>query len=252
MQSIPGCSSSTASMWQALTGLVFGANKEEKKRSAMLNLQKALQDVQRIEVNLEKEIMALSQRARALNREGMSARTKGEMRSLLSNAKQRRGALSVARKQRQGLQNQQCALDSCEINSMVLSSMKQTSGVLRDLGMDSKLEEIDETIMDLQEYTSKASEMSAALGEASVGAEDDDDMLRFELDLLLGEDPCSISLPLPNKNTINSMSEKNMDLQPQATSDMQTKVSVSENLSTEVEESASENKRSPDVAVAGQ
>ena len=237
--------------------MVFGTNKEEKKRSAMLNLQKALQDVQRIEVGLEKEIIVLSQRARALNREGMSARTKSELRSLLSNAKQRRSALSVARKQRQGLQNQQCALDSCEINSMVLSSMKQTSGVLRDLGMDSKLEEIDETIMDLQDYTAKASEMSAALGEVSMGAEDDDDMLRFELDLLLGDDPCSVSVPVPNKDMHNSMSEQVADLQqvqpaePQANSDPPITAPACNDSTAESEALASKREASPDVAVAG-
>ena len=108
---------------------------------------------------------------------------------LLLSSRAKRQSLQNMQRKRAALEKHQEALLSCDLNEKVLTSMKQTSGVLKDIGMDKQLAEVDETIIDLQENTAALGDMTRALGESFGGdVEDDEAALQDELNALLEDE----------------------------------------------------------------
>ena len=124
--------------------------------------------------------------------------------------------------------------------------MKKTSGVLKDIGMEAQLQDLDETILDLQEGTQNASMISSSLGENIGGVDADDEALQEELNALLEEEYYPVPLQAPV--TKNKLSDKpEAVVKPQAvveeTPDLagtDKSTVVGENASTAAEEDAGE------------
>ena len=122
--------------------------------------------------------------------------------------------------------------------------MKKTSGVLKDIGMEAQLQDLDETILDLQEGTQNASMISSSLGENIGGVDADDEALQEELNALLQDEYCPTPLQAPvTKNKLSDKTEA--AVKPQAvvveTPDLastEESTVVGENASTAPEEDA--------------
>lgn len=134
---------------------------------------------------LKDDISRIALKVKESQRSAMHSTTK----QLLLSSRAKRQSLQNMQRKRAALEKHQEALLSCDLNEKVLTSMKQTSGVLKDIGMDKQLAEVDETIMDLQENTAALGDMTRALGESFGGdVEDDEAALQDELNALLEDE----------------------------------------------------------------
>ena len=61
------------------------------------------------------------------------------------------------------LEQQHEALSSMELNEQVISSFKNTSSALKSLGLDTKINDIEDTMMQLQEGSEDFSAINATL-----------------------------------------------------------------------------------------
>ena len=182
---ISQCSAQTASVWLYLNELFRRKNSIDKTREAQISLRTSIADVTTAEQALKEDLSRIARQVKESQKNAMHTHTK----QLLLSSRAKRQSMHDMQRKRAVLEKHQEALLSCDLNEKVLASMKQTSGVLKDIGMDKQLAEVDETIMDLQENTAAVGDLSRALGE-SFGLDHDDDeaALQDELNALLDDE----------------------------------------------------------------
>lgn len=147
-----------------------------------MGIENALVDCEMAEEGMLEDLRKISAQVKQIPAGKMSA----QMKSLLTKSRAKRRALHSMQGQKQHLQRQQEALASCELNEKVINTMKTTSGLLKDIGMESQLALVDETMMDMQENMQNANTITSAL--AFDNEENNDDDLSEELRVLMDDD----------------------------------------------------------------
>ena len=116
--------------------------------------------------------------------------------SLLQQSRAKRQQASLVARKKKAIQQHLDALQASELNEQVLSSVQETASVLKNMGLDKAVDEMDSAMADLQDSAVDIGTMQDALATslALPGAPDDDD-LQAELDMLLSDD--TVLAPLP-------------------------------------------------------
>ena len=78
-------------------------------------------------------------------------------------------------------------LKNSDLNEQVLSSVKETSVVLKNMGLDKSLSDMDDMVADLQEAHTDLNALQEGLSESFTSTPNDADIER-ELELLLSDD----------------------------------------------------------------
>ena len=186
------CSGATAGMWQYLLRLLYRKPHHiDKSREAALMIRSAISDLEMTEEQLKQDLKNISLQVKASQSKNMT----GNVKNLLLSSRSKRKTLLGMQAKRQNLMRQSDMLDSCELNTKVMNSLKQTSSVLKDIGLSQHLATVDETMMDLQEETNNLGDITSALSQ-SIAADDlDETDLQNELDALMNDDFESDILP---------------------------------------------------------
>ena len=211
---MPGCSLSPnhviANMWMKLMKMIRSPAHDETTKKARFDIKTALQNIDISQSELRADILSIAGEVKR----SQSAHVNTAITSLLVQSRSKRQRLAVLEKHRMNLQSQFDALESLELNEKVMSSVRQTSSVLKSMGLDAKLEQIDETMDDLTESSYTISSITDALGQNIGSASNfDDSSLESELEILLSDnaDPTSTKVfltpPPAAKKTTESISD---------------------------------------------
>ena len=185
---------SLASAWVYLMTLVRGPSMQDAKRKARLHADQTIATLQEHETELQNELRTLANAARQAQKQVASQ----SLRAVLGKSKATRQQLTLLVKKRQALQNHLDTLKNSELNEQVLSSVKQTSSVLKTMGLEQSLSDMDAVVADMQDAQSDLSALQEGLSEGFNGQSDEDD-LDLELEMLLSDSDAT--LPIPTART---------------------------------------------------
>lgn len=170
--------------WLYVLGRVVGRKPEDEMRRATMLLNSSIQATSSIETTINSELHDLASKVRSMNARHMKA----DLNSVLMASRHKRLKLQQTTKKRLALERHLETLHGTLLNQQVMSSVKQTSDVLKAMGLEKELEQIDSLNLDLDETLSDARAIQSGLAER-VGEDHDDDIdLAEEMSLLLEED----------------------------------------------------------------
>ena len=220
------CTESSASIWQWLFTLLYRKHPLDQTREAKFVLQNAVSECDEAEKKITSDLKSIAKRVK----EAQGAKNiSNQTRSLLLNSRQKRKTLQIIQKKRIALQQQQETLESCELNEKVIKSMKQSSAVLKDAGLEQQMRGVDETMMDMQENMDMANQITNVLSDAlSTDTEWNDDDMEKEFSILMEEDyyqPVDVPV-LQNKMTPSFVQE---DTEPPQIEPVQTEAVENQN-----------------------
>jgi len=152
------------------------------RKVAMCGLRRSIEDVSRMELTTSQAMIAIASEVKCTG-----SRNKNVLRELLMRSRTNRNKLSVIIKKRQSLQQHLDTLETSELNQQVLSSVRQTSDVLKSMGLEQKMESVDELMMDMAESHEDVRSIQNGLSTSFSGEIEQND-LDEELALLLGDD----------------------------------------------------------------
>lgn len=181
---------SLASAWVYMMTLVRGPSMQDAKRKARLHADKTIVTLQEHETELQNELRTLANAARQAQKQVASQ----SLRAVLAKSKATRQQLTLLVKKRQALQNHLDTLKNSELNEQVLSSVKQTSSVLKTMGLEQSLSDMDAVVADMQDAQSDLSALQEGLSEGFSGQGDEDD-LDQELEMLLSDSDATLPMP---------------------------------------------------------
>lgn len=163
-----------------------------QRRHAMCSLRESIDEVQRCESDTSAVLRNI-----ALEVKSAKSKGKGAMRDLLTNSRAQRQKLQVISRKRVSLQQHLETLETSELNQQVITSVKETSDVLKNMGLAQNVESVDELMLDMAESQDDVRQIQTGL---AAGHDDDADAaeLDAELALLLGEDGDSAAPPHNN------------------------------------------------------
>lgn len=165
--------------------------RDEQRKQAKYQMTNTIEEMKVSEEELRSDLRAIALEVKR----SRNAQMKSDLNQLLRTSKSKRERLAMLGRQRQTLEQHCEALSSVELNEKVMSSVKNTSTVLKSLGLSQQVGELDETMLDLQESSQEVHDMNEALGQSMGLSNTSDDDLEAELDLLMnGEDPCATVL----------------------------------------------------------
>ena len=241
-----------ASAWVYLMSLLRGPSMLDAKRKARLQADRTIQTIQEHEAELQNELRALALTARQAQKQAASQ----NLRATLAKSKATRQQLTMLVKKRQALQNHLDTLKNSELNEQVLSSVKQTSTVLKNMGLEQSLSDMDAIAADMQEAQSDLHLLQEGLSDGFSVQTDEDD-LESELELLLSDTDAAMpilsvkpqAIPVPSnsmhssttthnkvQNKSSRIKNKNSSLTPIAEGEN----NISENTAEHAEEHAEE------------
>ena len=201
-----------ASAWVYVMSLVRGPSMIDAKRKARLHADQTIKTILEHETELQNELRALASTARQAQKQAAAQ----HLRSTLAKSKATRQQLTLLVKKRQALQTHLDTLKNSELNEQVLSSVKQTSNVLKTMGLEQSLSDMDAVVADMQDAQSDLNALQEGLSEG-LGASTDEDDLELELEMLLSDSEATMpilstkvhAMPVPS----NSMhADKNTSL----------------------------------------
>lgn len=176
------CTEASSSLWLNIMRLLRAKHPKDKSREAKLGIENAIEECESAEERILEEIRHISHKVKQIP----AGKINQQMKNLLTKSRAKRSALHSMQHQKQHLQRQQEALASCELNEKVINTMKSTSGFLKDIGMESQLAIVDETMMDMQENMQNANSITSALAFDSEDHNEND--LSDELQALMNDD----------------------------------------------------------------
>ena len=209
------CSDSTANMWLQIIRIFKRKHPLDKSREAKLALETAYAECVEVEDKIVSELNEIALEIKQSHPRNLTSKTK----QLLLSSRSKRKALQNMQNHKMHLQRQQETLQSCELNEKVISSMKQTSGILKDIGLDDKLAQVDDAMYDVRESMETANQITSALGTTEY--DNDDDLLSAELAAIMDDTyldaPIEISKKVVNDpaKSKNSMEEYEKQEEPQ-------------------------------------
>jgi len=195
---------------------VRGPSMIDAKRKARLHADQTIKTLQEHETELQNELRALATTARQAQKQAAAQ----HLRSTLAKSKATRQQLTLLVKKRQALQAHLDTLKNSELNEQVLSSVKQTSSVLKTMGLEQSLSDMDAVVADMQDAQSDLNALQEGLSEG-LGATTDEDELELELEMLLSDSEAAMpmlstkvhAMPVPS----NSMHANNASHAPEKT-----------------------------------
>lgn len=173
---------------------------QDERRKAMISLTDSISEVGRHEDDTRQSLRNIAEKVKATNKAH-----KAPLRELLLSSKTQRNKLSLVVKKRASLQQHLETLQTSELNQQVLVSVQQTSQVLKSMGLDQKIDNVEELMMDLAESHDDVRNIQNGLG-TSYGEDPDNDELEAELALLISED-VELDQPIQNNSMTASVSK---------------------------------------------
>lgn len=155
----------------------------DAKRRARVNAEDTISSLVERELSLQTELKALAHSARQAK--GVSGNN--ALRAVLTKSKGVRQQLTITTKKKNALQGHLDTLKNSDLNEQVLSSVKETSVVLKNMGLDKSLSDMDDMVADLQEAHTDLNALQEGLSESFTSTPNDADIER-ELELLLSDD----------------------------------------------------------------
>jgi len=202
---MPGCNevanNSLATTWLRFMGVVRGPPIVDQARKAKLMLETSIKEIQKNELVLKSELSAIALRVKQTH----NPKTKSTLNALLCTSRAKRIKLTAAVKKRAALEQHMDTLASSELNQSVMSSVRETSQVLKAMGLDKSLDTVEEMMLDMEESTQDASSIQSSLATSFTGEDPSDESdLQREMEMLLNDedDTCSL-MQMPSHN--NSM-----------------------------------------------
>ena len=200
---MPVCSfESNTSLWIKLLRLLqakrlWPQHDVQTQRQAQMGLRECIQHLEEKEGDLRQELRNMADQVKKEQKNG----NKSRLRMLLMSSSGKRSNLSTTARKRLALEQQLEALSTTQLNQEVLSSMQQTSAVLKSMGLEDKIATTDEVMQDLEDSQRDIASLQETLSTAISGAGDfDDSALEAELELLLNDVP-DMDAPV----TVNSL-----------------------------------------------
>ena len=184
---------------------IFSSPPDDVRKKAKYELEGTISDMSNLENELKADIRSIAGEVKRSN----AVQNKTALQNLLLTSKNKRQRLANLTKQRMTLEQQHEALTSMELNEQVISSFKNTSTALKSLGLDTKINDIEDTMMQLQEGSEDISNINDTLGQSIQSVHSganfsfNEDDLQAELDILLEEDgdPACVSVQLSKAST---------------------------------------------------
>lgn len=158
----------------------------------MCMLRESIMEVQRCEDETSVGIRNIASQVKTVNRHN-----KAPLKDLLLRSRAQRHKLQMIAKKRQSLQQHLETLETSELNQQVISSVKETSDVLKNMGLAQNVESVDELMIDMAESHDDVRLIQTGLA-AGHGEDVDSAELDAELELLLSEDGDSNAPPHDN------------------------------------------------------
>ena len=155
---------------------------QNERRKAMIALRSSLEEVERSESDTMSSLRSLATQVKQ-----QQGKSKGPVRDLLVKSISQRSKLAMIGKKRMALQQHLETLETSELNQQVLNSVKQTSDVLKSMGLSQKLENVDELMLDMSESHDDMRSIQAGLGTSHATDIEDDD-LEKELEMLFADE----------------------------------------------------------------
>jgi hypothetical protein len=178
--------------WLYVLSRFVGRKPEDEMRRATMLLNSSIKATASIETEISGELHELAARVRQMN----AKHVKADLNAVLISSRHKRLKLQQTTKKRIALERHLETLHSTLLNQQVMSSVKQTSDVLKAMGLERELEQIDSVNLDLNETLSDARAIQLGLAER-VGDDYDEDIdLQAEMDLLLDDDAGPARVPL--------------------------------------------------------
>jgi hypothetical protein len=176
---------SLSDSWLRFLTVVRGRKPEDDMRRATMMLTNSIQATASIELEIGAELADLSCKARSLRQKHVKA----DLVALLTSSKHKRLRLQQTVRKRLALEQHLETLHSTLLNQQVMNSVKQTSEVLKSMGLENEVSRIEEVNMNLQESLLDVSSIQEQLASnLGVGVEDDID-LEAEMEMLMQLDP---------------------------------------------------------------
>ena len=182
-----------AHAWVGVLKWMRGPSIVDQKRLARAHAQTVLEELERVEAGANKELQTLA----VAVRQAHASKAVSTRNSLLQQSRAKRQQASLVARKKKAIQQHLDALQASELNEQVLSSVQETASVLKNMGLDKAVDQMDSAMADLQDSAVDIGTMQDALATslALPGAPDDDD-LQAELDMLLSDD--TVLAPLPS------------------------------------------------------
>lgn len=201
------CTSTTASVWQNFVSLFCAGSEEDKALHAQFMLSSSIKDIESLEKQSLEEMSIISKQVR----DSRSKHSSG-VKDLLINSVRLRKKLTILRKKKNALSQHLETLQSSTLNQQVIASVKHTSSVLKNMGLDEQIESVDAIMLDLNESMQDTQNIQQTLSSGLECDGTDSTYLDKELELLLSDDCFSDSdyiLQAPsNANNMQYTSKK--------------------------------------------
>ena len=179
--------------WLRVVGMMRGRKPEDDMRRATMMLNSSIQATTRTEHELGAELAELSCRARSLR----SKHVKADLVALLTSSKHKRLRLQQTVRKRLALEQHLETLHSTLLNQQVMNSVKQTSDVLKSMGLEHEVSRIEEVNLDMRETLTDVGAIQEQLSAGGIFGSDDDIDLESEMELLMQLDPTYTDSSLP-------------------------------------------------------
>lgn len=181
-----------AHAWVGMMHMIRGQSIVDQKRLARAHAQSVLQELEVVEDKAAEELKAMAVAVRQAHGQGaISTRN-----SLLQKSRSKRQQASLVARKKKAIQQHLDALLASELNEQVLSSVQETANVLKNMGLDKAVDQMDSAMADLQDSAVDIGTMQETLATSlALPGADDEDELEAELAMLLSDDTVLEQLP---------------------------------------------------------
>ena len=150
-------------------------------------LSKSVDEIEIMEKTAVADLKNLQLQVKQRSNKAVSSKSP-EMRELLMTSIRQRRKLNMLTKKKNALAQHLDTLQSSSLNQQVIASVKQTSSVLKQLGLDEQIESVDAIMMDLNESMQDTDTIQKSLSASIEVDSSDDSCLQRELELLMNGD----------------------------------------------------------------
>lgn len=189
--------------------MIRGQSIIDQKRLARAHAQSVLHELEVVEDKTAEELKTLAVAVRQAHGQGaLSTRN-----SLLQKSRSKRQQVSLVARKKKAIQQHLDALLASELNEQVLSSVQETANVLKNMGLDKAVDQMDSAMADLQDSAVDIGTMQEALATSlALPGTDDEDELEAELAMLLSDE--TVLEQLPARTPARSTTHRAADATP--------------------------------------
>lgn len=173
-----------ANAWVSVLKIFRGKSVVDSKRLAKLNATDVLDQLNEHEKRIQSELHNIALAVRQTKKEKLAA----SQLSLLQRSRTKRQELTMVAKKKKAIQNHLDTLEVSELNEKVLSSVQETAGVLKSMGLDKAVDDMDTAMADMQDSIMDVNSIQESMANNMMADDDDSSVLQAELDLLLSDD----------------------------------------------------------------